>query len=136
MARTVDTDRLAVTGQILLMLRQSPSFRELVSAHESGDRPILVALVDDLLVEVIERIHAIGLPITLVVPDESGTPTVMTVTARDPEQEIGVRWAPAHPDATIGLVVSHFSKEGSKPLELSDPVAANRELVLQIVPSA
>jgi hypothetical protein len=130
MARTVDTHRLAVTGQILLMLRQSAPFREIVAAHESGERPILVALVDDSLDEVVERIHDIGLPVTLVVPSASGSPTVMTVKARDPEQE--VRWQPAHPDATIGLIVSHFSKAGPSVLGVPDP-AADRELVLQLV---
>ena len=47
MARSVDTERLEAAGQIMLLLRRSPSFREIVAAHESGERPILVALADD-----------------------------------------------------------------------------------------
>jgi hypothetical protein len=132
MARTVDTDRLAALRQVLLMLRRSSSFRETIAAHESGERPILIALIADPLSEVVERIHAVGLPVSLVVPGESGIPTVMTVTARHPQQQVGFRWEEAHPDATMGLIVSHFSKQGPTPLEVPDP-AADRELVLQLV---
>jgi hypothetical protein len=129
MARTVDAKRLAAAGQIMIMLRQSPLFRETVAAHESGERPILVALPDDPLEEVIDRIHAIGLPVTLVVPGESENPTVITVHAREPEQ--GVIWEEATPGATIGLVVSHFHKEPLAPLSVPDP--PKHGLVLELV---
>ena len=130
MARTVDADRLAVARQVMLMLRQSRALRETVAAHESGERPILIALIDDPLKEVVDRIHDIGLPVTLVVPDELANPTVMTVRARDPKRED--RWEPAPRDATIGLVVSQFRKERPAAVGVPGP-SADRELVLQLV---
>jgi hypothetical protein len=126
MTRSVDTDRLAAAGQIMLLLRQSPSFREIVSAHESGERPILIALVDDSLEEVVERIHSIGLPVMLVV-QEPATLTVMAVNAREAESD--VVWAPAPANATIGNVLSRF---GKRPFGVSDPVP-DRELILKPV---
>jgi hypothetical protein len=126
MTRSVDTDRLAAAGQIMLLLRRSSSFREIVSAHESGERPILIALVDDALQEVVERIHDIGLPVALVVQGPASL-TVMTVNAREAESD--VVWEPAPADATIGTVLSRF---GKRPFGVPDPVA-KRELILKRV---
>jgi hypothetical protein len=62
MARVVDADRLAGAGEIMSILRRRPSVRELASAQESGERPILVAAIDDPLQAVLDRIDAIGPP--------------------------------------------------------------------------
>ena len=129
MARTVDADRLAAARQVMLMLRKSSALRETVAAHESGEQPILIALVEEPLEDVVDRIHDIGLPVTLVVPTETGGPTVMTVRARDPERED--RWEAAPPGATIGLIVSRFRKERRAAMGVSGPT--DRELVLQLV---
>ena len=77
----------------------------------------------------IERIHAIGLPVTLVVPQGSESPTVMTVHARDPGR--GVLLEPATPGATIGLIVSHFQQERLAALGVSD--LTDRGVVLELV---
>ena len=112
------------------MLRQSPLFRETVAAHESGERPILIVSIDDPLDEVVERIDDIGLPVTVVMPGGAASPTVMTVHARDPDQEI--LWEPAPAGATIGLVVSQFGKKRPAAVRVPDP-SANRELLLELV---
>jgi hypothetical protein len=130
MARMVDADRLAAARQVMLMLRRSPSLRATIAAHESGERPILIALIDDPLEEVVDRIHGIGLPVTLVVPSRAESPTVMTVRAGDPEHDD--LWEPAPTGATIGLVVSHFRK--NRPVAVGVPgSSADHKLILQLV---
>jgi hypothetical protein len=129
MARTVDADRLAAARQIMSMLRRSPSFRSAVPEHDSGDRPILIASIDDPLEEVIQRVHAIGLPLMLFVPGGSASMTVMIVNTDSPEQ--GSLWEQAPPDATIGLLVSHFWTQRAAAFRVPDP-AANRDLFVQL----
>jgi hypothetical protein len=130
MARMVNADRLAAARQVMLMLRQSPRLRETIAAHESGERPILIALAEDPLEEVVDRIHDIGLPVTLVVPGEASSPTVMIVRARDPKQED--LWEPTPTDATIGLIVSRFHQMQPAAVGVSG-TSADSELVLQLV---
>jgi hypothetical protein len=114
----------------MLMLRQSPRLRETIAAQESGERPILIALADDPLEEVVDRIQEIGLPVTLVVPGEESNPTVMTVRARDPHQED--LWEPTPTGATIGLIVSQFRKLRQAAVGVPGS-SADREFVLQLV---
>jgi hypothetical protein len=66
MARAVDADRLAAAGEIMSILRGRPSVREAIAAHVSGERPILVASIDDPLQAVLDRIAATGSPLDLV----------------------------------------------------------------------
>ena len=129
MARTVDADRLAAARQIMSMLRRSPSFRSAVPEHDSGERPILIASIDEPLEEVIERIHAVGLPVMLFVPGGSASMTVMIVDSHSPEQES--LWEPAPPDATIGFLVSHFWMQRAAASRVPDPTA-NRDLFVQL----
>jgi hypothetical protein len=129
MTEAVEPDRLAAARLMMSILRESPSVRESVAAHESGERPILVASIDDPLEDVVERIHGVGLPVTLCVLGGSASMTVMTVRADVPEQEAG--WESAPPNATIGMIVAHFWLKSSASFRVPD-LAANRELALQL----
>lgn len=129
MTEAVDSDRLAAAGLMMSILRKSPLVRESVAAHESGERPILVASIDDPLEEVVERIHGVGLPLTLCVLGGSASMTVMTVTADVPERE--AEWESAPPNATIGMVVAHFWTKSSASFRVPD-LTAGRELALQL----
>jgi hypothetical protein len=129
MAKTVDAAGLAAARQIMLLLRRNPSIRESVAAQESGEQPILVASIDDPLTEVIERINAVGLPVTLCVTAGSASMTVLTVRAGIAGEEAG--WEPVPPNATIGVVVSRFWMKSSATFRVPDPTA-DLELNLQL----
>jgi hypothetical protein len=122
MTRAVDADRLAAAGEIMSILRGRPSVREAIAAHVSGERPILVASIDDPLQAVLDRIAATGPPLTLCVTAGSTSMTVITVRAVAPgEQETS--WKPMSPDATLRSLVSRFWAEIPVTFQLSDPVA-------------
>src|SRR5512132_4179473 len=106
MASSVDTYRLAAAGQIMTMLRKGPAFRDTVAAQEAGERPILIASIDDSLQEVIDRIHAIGPPVTLFVPGGSTSMTVISVRVVTGDE--GAKWKQVPPDATMRTLVSQF----------------------------
>jgi hypothetical protein len=130
MARGVGADRLAAARQVMSMLRQSPSFREIIAANASGERPIVIVSIDDPLEEVVDRIWSIGLPVALVVPGEGRSPTVLTVHERDPQRE--VPWEPAPAGATIGLVIEQFEAKRAAAVGVPDP--ADREpMILELV---
>jgi hypothetical protein len=126
MARAAGADGLAVAGQIMSILRRSPEFRESVVAHDSGERPIMVAAIDDRLEEVVDRIRAVGLPLTLCVPGGSASITVMTVRAGGTAEQAAA-WTPAPADATLGMIVSRFWTDSTAKFRL-----AGSELALEL----
>jgi hypothetical protein len=127
----VDADRLAGAGEIMSILRRRPSVRESISAQESGERPILVASIDDPLQIVLDRINAIGPTLTLCVTAGSTSMTVITVrNVATGEQEPS--WRPMPPGTTLRSLVSRFWAEIPVTFQLSDPVG-KRHLALELV---
>jgi hypothetical protein len=129
MGKAVDTDRLAAARQIMSKLRENESFRDSVVAHDLGERPIVVALIDDPIEEVMARMKAIGLPVTLCVPGGSTSMTVVTVRPADAE-EPSAESTPVAPGITVGMVMSYmWVKGGTVTFHVAEP-AADLELKL------
>src|SRR5688572_22984987 len=62
MARGVSQERLRAAREVVSLLRRDPSFRESVAVNEAGDRPIVVATLDERMDDLLRRVVAAGPP--------------------------------------------------------------------------
>jgi antitoxin (DNA-binding transcriptional repressor) of toxin-antitoxin stability system len=119
-ARKLSRNRLLAARDVLSLLRRDPSFRDSVVANTSGERPILVASVEDHLSELLERVRRIGLPVTLYV--RGGTATKTVVTIRTAETDEHPQSEAIRPDITVGVFIAHmWEKGGSMSFHVAAP---------------
>jgi hypothetical protein len=112
MARALGASRLAAARQVISLLHGSRSFRESVVPQESGERPILLASIDDSMQKVLERIKAIGLPVTLCVPGGSTSISVVTVRAAEAHEHTSDP-VEVQPETTVGMFISYVWVKGT-----------------------
>lgn len=120
MAEAVSRDRLQTAREVVSKLREDPAFGESIVANESGQRPILVASIDDSMRELLQRIGSIGLPVTLCVRGGSASITVATIRAIEIHDHQAESEA-IHPKATVGMFISYVWQRGSVTFHLEEP---------------
>jgi hypothetical protein len=123
MAEAVSQDRLQTAREVVARLREDPAFGGSIVANEAGERPILVASIDDSMRELLKRIGSIGLPVTLCVRGGSASMTVATVRAIEPHDHPAESEA-IHPKATVGMFISYVWVKGSVAFHLEEPAPA------------
>jgi hypothetical protein len=119
----ISPDRLQTARNVVSKLREEPAFRELIVANETGERPIVVASIDDPMRDLLRRIHAIGLPVTLCVQGGSASLTVATIRATEPHDNPDDS-TPIHPEAPVGMFVAYVWMKGSVTMHLEEPAPA------------
>ncbi len=119
----ISPDRLQTARNVVSKLREDPAFRESIAANEAGERPIVVASIDDRMQGLLERIGAIGLPVTLCVQGGSASMTVATIRATEP-QDHAEESTPVHPEASVGVFISYVWMKGSATIHLEEPAPA------------
>jgi hypothetical protein len=123
MARAVSRSRLRAARDVVSMLRRDPSFRQSIPANASGERPIVVASVEDRLSDLLERIRRIGPPVTLYVRGGPATKTVVTVRTLGAGE--GSPTEAIRPDITVGVFIAHvWEKGGSMSFHVAGPAPA------------
>lgn len=111
MARVSD-DRLAAAREVVTLLRTDRSFRDAIAVNPSGERPILVATVDDSMKDVLKRVESTGLPVTLCVRAGSASVTVATLRPVEPDDH-PIDSQPIDPAASVGVFVSLVWMKGT-----------------------
>jgi hypothetical protein len=120
MSREVSDDRLATAREVVAMLRMNPDFRSSVAINSSGECPIVVASVDDAVSEIVQRIEAIGTPVTLCVRAGSSSMTVATIkeaSAGEPSRDLHH----VAPSATIGMFIAYLWQTGTFTFNIAEP---------------
>jgi len=120
MAEAVSRDRLQTAREVVSRLRDDSAFGESIVVNESGQRPILVASIDDSMRELLQRIGSTGLPVTLCVCGGSTSMTVATIRATEPHDH-SAESAAIHPKATVGMFIAYVWEKGSVVFHLEEP---------------
>ena len=119
MTRAVSRNRLLAARDVVSMLRRDPSFRESVVANTAGERPILVASVEDRMSELLTRIRRIGLPVTLYVRGGSASMTVATIRAVEADEH--PRPQAIRSDITVGVFIANVWEKSSLIFRVVEP---------------
>lgn len=130
MARSVASklsrNRLLAARDVVSLLRSDPSFREAIVANTSGERPILVASVEDRMSELLGRVSRIGVPVTLYVRGGTTSKTVVTLRAAAADEH--PRSEAIRPDITVGVFIAQvWEKGGSILFHVAAPSPAESE---------
>jgi hypothetical protein len=105
MASGISQDRLQAAREVVTLLRTDRSFRDSIVVNPCGERPILVATVDDPMEDVLRRVESTGLPVTLCVRAGSASITVATLRPVEPDDHPGDS-TPIDPRASVGMFIS------------------------------
>jgi hypothetical protein len=124
--RKLSRNRLLAARDVVSLLRSDPCFRESIVANTSGERPILVASVEDRMSELLGRVRRVGVPATLYV--RGGTTSKTVVTLRAAEAEEHPRSEAIRPDITVGVFIAQvWEKGGSMLFHIAGPTPPEAE---------
>ncbi len=112
MASGISRDRLQAAREVVTLLRTDRTFRDSIAVNQSGERPILVANVEDPMEDVLRRVEATGLPVTLCVRAGSASMTVATLRPVGPDDH-PVDSQAIDPGACVGMFISLVWMKGT-----------------------
>lgn len=129
MASGISQDRLQAAREVVTLLRTDRPFRDSIAVNSSGERPVLVATVDDAMEDVLRQVESTGLPVTLCVRAGSASITVATMRPVEPDDH-PVDSQPIAPGSCVGMFISLVWMKGTVAfhLERCNTRAAEYEL--------
>jgi hypothetical protein len=133
MARGVSQDRLQAMREVVSLLGRDPSFRKSIAVNPDGERPIVVATLDDRMDDVLRRVVTSGPPPVTVCVRRGGERS-MLVASMQPAHPVAdgppVESVPVDPGMTVGMFIALTWPKGTTTfhLERSKKGAADYEL--------
>jgi asparagine synthetase B (glutamine-hydrolysing) len=121
MARGVSQERLRAAREVVSLLRRDPSFRESVAVNEAGDRPIVVATLDERMDDLLRRVVAAGPPPVTVCFFRSGGSRSMVLATMHPNEPADGRSAesvPVEPSVTVAMFLAWAWQMGTATFHL------------------
>lgn len=106
----MDSERSEIARRVLRALRHESGRTPMTATDAEGNRPVVIALGRDTVIETVSRVVQVGGAATVVVPDEVGR--IVPLTMELGPEHPGQTPYDIHPDSTMAVLVSYLAASG------------------------